>query len=342
MRPSLFSLLHRHRWCLGHGAASIVPIGAQRNAAGGCRVTGRAASGTRRRCRECRFRSRAQTAGVITSSDVDGGYTLCCTRTYLLTAALTGFTSLEQTLTSTPAGPAIRRALSLSLAPRLPLETSKPVAPRRREVPHHRDPAPANGSATTASGRGRGAGETGGDLLVIPERRRSGARRRTPSDTTSTESAGNLDAIAAAARLLDRHAGGCHRDQRQRRKPRSRHDERSLRRDRPRRGRSGDRGGRGGAFGDEASRRSRRPRRRSAAAAARGRPWRPGWPGRIRRRAAAFSEAVALQQNRIFATANYSFGGSALDSRPYQLRGDTPAPTRRTRSSRLAERSAAR
>ena len=118
-----------------------------------------------------------------------------------------------------------------------------------------------------------------GDLLVLPERRRSDTRRDLRHHVDRI--AGHLDAIAAAAGLLDRHAGGCHRDQRQRRQPRSRHDERSLRRDRPRRGRSGDWGGRRRCIRRRSGRARRprwfrRPRRR-------GRPWRPGRSGRIRR-----------------------------------------------------------
>ena len=51
-----------------------------------------------------------------------------------------------------------------------------------------------------------------------------------------------------------------------------------------------------------------------------GGPGGPGGPGRLGGR--------GVQQNPYAFTANYAFGGSALDSAPYQLRPDTPASTR--------------
>ena len=51
-----------------------------------------------------------------------------------------------------------------------------------------------------------------------------------------------------------------------------------------------------------------------------------GGPGGFAAGRAGFLGGRGVQQNRLFATTNYSYGGSALDSPPFELRGDTPAP----------------
>ena len=171
-------------------AASIVPIGAQRTAAGGCRVTGRAASGSTPLPGVSIAVKGADGSGVVTSSDVDGGYTLSLAPgTYLLTAALTGFTSVEQSITIDTGGTCDQSVpISLSLAPRQPLETSKPVAPATPGSPASPRPsAPANGSAAAASGRGRGAGANGAATSSSFQSVDVQTLAAT-SDTTSTES----------------------------------------------------------------------------------------------------------------------------------------------------------
>jgi len=322
MRSSLFRSYIAIAGASAMAAASIVPIGAQRTAAGGCRVTGRAASGSTPLPGVSIAVKGADGSGVVTSSDVDGDYALSLAPgTYSLTAALTGFTSVEQSVTLDTGGTCDRSVpISLSLAPRQPLETSKPVAPATPgSSASPRPSAPTNGAAAT-SGRGRGAGANGAatssSFQSVDVQTLAATSDTTPTESQetstrlllppgfSTDTPADAIAINGNAASLDR-------------------------------GMMNDRFGAigrgevdpvtgevaGGAFGDQAGR-GGPGGFGGRGAGGRGGPAGPGgFAGR-----GGFLGGRGVQQNRIFATANYSFGGSALDSKPYQLRGDTPAP----------------
>ena len=311
--------------------AFIVPIGAQRNASGGCRVSGRAQSGTTPLPGVSISVTSADGAAATTSSDVDGGYSLLLQPgTYTLSAALTGFTSLEQTLTLDAGGTCDQAVgLSLSLAPRLPPEPARAATPAGQGRATSAPGAVQGSAPTTAAGRGRGAGGTGAQtsssFQSVDVQALAAA---TPSDSSSADGQESSTRLAAAAGLLDRHAGGRDRDQREHRQPRSRHDERSLRRDRPRRVRSGDRRVVGGAFGGDQGGNGGRggPGGFGGRGGPAGRGGGPGGPGGLAGRGGGFPRRARAAAESHLRDGQLHVRRIGARQRPYQLRGDTAAP----------------
>ena len=110
MRPLSFRPWMAIAGAAAMAIASIVPIGAQRGASTGCRVSGQAESGAVPLPGVSIAVRAGDTATASTSTDVDGSYTVALPPgTYTLVATLTGFNAVERTITLSDAGNATSR-----------------------------------------------------------------------------------------------------------------------------------------------------------------------------------------------------------------------------------------
>src|SRR6185369_10206671 len=183
--------------------ALMAPLDArQSGAAGACRITGHATSGTTPLPGVSITIRTAEASKGATSTETDGGYAISLTPgQYTLSAELTGFTPVERPLvvvTGVSGACAQTIDLSLSLAPRQPFDAAqgRPVAAQSGSLASaarapQQAAAPAGGRGTPAAGRGgRGAGfET---VQVQPQ----------ADQTAATGTAAERETEDAATRLL--------------------------------------------------------------------------------------------------------------------------------------------
>jgi hypothetical protein len=316
--------------------ALMSPLGAQQApAAGVCRITGRVTSGTTALPGVAIAVKTGDTIKGATSTETDGGFGMTLTPgAYTLTAELTGFTHAQQALTIPAEGTCSQVVnLALTLAPRnTPTPAPRPAQPGSAPVAG----APAGGRGTAPSPNaagGRGRGQTGFQTLDVQQQgdAATAAQATTPETDAaavqlllppgfSPDTSGDAITITGNNASLDR---GMMQD---------RFD--AIGRgvfdpssgefgagfgppgggDGQGRGGPGGFGGRGGPGGP-------------GGPGGRGGPGGPGGPGGGRGGDGAgfFLGGRGGQQNRYNGTANYTFGGSALDSAPYQLRPDSIA-----------------
>ena len=338
--------------CFGAATALAAAVGLPINidaqqapAQGVCRITGHASSGSQTLPGVAITVKSGDTLKLATSTDAEGGYAINLTPgNYTITGELTGFTRVEQTVTVATDGACTRSInLSMNLAPRQPL----PATPSTPSTPQQsaavtpatgagRGAQASGGAGGAASGRGgqtAGAGRAGqpGNRRVQVQLQAQGdatAAQTATSDTTPTEETARLllppgfsndtpsDAIA-----LNGNATNI---------------DRGMMNDRleaigrgvfdPASGdfgnnafgqpggfgggdQGGGRGGRGGDFGG--GRGGDFGGGRGPGGGGPGGPGGRGGPG--------FLGGRGVQQNRYQGNANYTFGGSALDAKPFEL-----------------------
>jgi trimeric autotransporter adhesin len=313
--------------------AAVVPIGAQLGGASRCRVSGRAESGSTPLPGVSIVVRSADTVSATTSTNVDGSYALTLPAgSYTIVATLTGFNDVRHPITLADGGSCdTTLPLALTIAPRASASTSRnepatssaPGAPSTPGTPPGRSSAQG---AAVPNGAGRGTAGNGARSAFQSVDVQTLA---TSTDTSSTENAdratrlllppgfstdapGDAIAINGNAASLDR----------------------GLMNDRfgaigrgeidPLTGEAivngfgpGDGSGAGQGNGGL---------QRGGPGGFGGGPGGRGGPSGFGGGRGGFLGGRGVQQNRIFATTNYSFGGSALDSKPYQLHSDTPAP----------------
>jgi trimeric autotransporter adhesin len=319
--------------------AVMNPLGAQQAPPTGvCRVTGRATSGTTALPGVAIAVRTGDTVRGATSTETDGGFGLTLTPgTYSLSADLTGFSRVEQPVTIT-AGASCSQVINfaLTLAPRNALSAAR-RAPQQATAPAAGAPAGNRGApaAPTAAG-GRGRGQTGFQTLGVEQQADAAtvAQATTPETEAaavqlllppgfSPDTSGDAIAISGNAASVDR---GMMQD---------RFDAIGRGVFDPAsgdfgagfgapggdgqgpggRGGPGGFGGRGGPGGG--------PGGRGGDGGGRGGPG--GGGGRGGDGGGFFLGGRGGQQNRYSGTTNYTFGGSVLDSSPYQLRPDSVA-----------------
>ena len=315
MRPLFFRPWMAIAGTAAMAIASIVPIGAQRGASTGCRVSGRAESGGVPLPGVSIAVRAGDTSTASTSTDVDGSYAVSLPPgTYTLVATLTGFNALERTITLADAGSCdVAMPLALTIAPHASAasaatNSSAASSPSARPSPQLKAGEPA------ANGRGSGAPAAGQSSFQSVDAQALGgstsdATSAEPDTATrfllppgfSTDTSSDAIAINGNTASLDR----------------------GLMNDRfgaigrgeidPVTGEATTPFGAGDGNG---------PGARGGPGGLAGR----GGPGGFAGGRGGFLGGRGVQQNRLFATTNYSYGGSALDSRPFELRGDTPAP----------------
>src|SRR5262245_17158403 len=111
--------------------AVVVPIGAQRGGTGGCRVSGRAESGSTPLPGVSIVVRSADTVSATTSTDVDGSYAITLPAgSYTVTATLTGFSDLQRAITLADGGSCDTTVpLALTIAPRASASASTTLPP---------------------------------------------------------------------------------------------------------------------------------------------------------------------------------------------------------------------
>jgi trimeric autotransporter adhesin len=290
-----------------------------RQAPGVCRISGRATSGATA-LPGVAITVKAGEASHATSTEADGGYAMnLAPGQYTLSAELTGFSRVERALVVTAETACAQTVnLSLTLAPRQPLAAG-PRAPQQAAVP---------GGATPA-GRGRGNQAGFETVQVQPQADAAGAQPATSAEREvedaatrlllppgfSTDAPADAIAISGSNASIDRgmmndRFGAIGRGEFD---PATGDFGAGFGGDQGRGGRGGPGGfgGPGGGRGDGGGR---------------GGPGGIGGPGGPGGRGGPGGFQIGGrggQQQRFNATTNYSFGGSALDSAPYQLRPDS-------------------
>jgi len=279
-----------------------------RQSPGACRVSGRATSGTTP-LPGVSITIKTADSSHATSTEADGGYAInLAPGQYRLSAELTGFSRVEHALTIAADGSCAQTLnLSLPLAPRQPLPASARTAQQAAA------PAPTGG--TMPRGRGNQAGfET---VQVQPQTDAATAQPAATTEREAEDAATRLllppgfstDAPADAITITGNNAS----------------IDRGMMNDRfgaigrgefdPATGDFGagfgDQGGRGGRGGPGGF----GPGGPGGPGGGRG----PGGPGGFQ------LGGRGGQQQRFNTTTNYTFGGSALDSAPYQLRPGSSA-----------------
>jgi hypothetical protein len=224
--------------------ALMAPLDArQAPAAGACRITGHATSGTTPLPGVAITIKSGETVKGATSSDIDGGFAFSLTQgQYTIAAELTGFGRIEQPVSIGDGKCAQTIDLALSLAPRnapinppaaaptTPTATAAPATPQTpaattaagTTAPAATATAAANGrgaGAAQANGRGRGGQPTlnGFQTLQVQTTESAAAADTTLSATEteqaarallppgfSTESAGDAIAISGNSGTVDR------------------------------------------------------------------------------------------------------------------------------------------
>lgn len=316
---------------------------------GACRISGHATAATQPLPGVAITVKAGDTVKLETSTDGDGGYAINLTPgTYTITAELTGFTHAEQTVTvATDATCAQTVDLSMSLGPRHPLPVPTPAAaPAQTGTTPTPEPSAASTAnpggrgtppAGTASGRGtqqaaNGRGQSGNQRQQVQLQQSTGdaataalqaaANETNTSDTAAASlvppgfSTDASDAIAlnGSATNIDRNAmndrfGAIGRGEFDPNNP------------------EGGFGGPPGAFGGG----DQGPGGRGGPGGfggGRGGPGGPGGPGGRGaggqggpggRGGAGFLGGRGVNQNRYQGNANYQFGGSLLDAKPFEL-----------------------
>jgi len=320
--------------------ALLIPLGAQQAPAGVCRVTGRATSGTTPLPGVAIAVKTGDAVKGMTSTETDGGFGLTLTPgTYSLSADLTGFSRVEHAVTIPAEGNCSQVVnFALTLAPRTTL-TAAQRAPQQGTAPVAGSPSGARGAAPAQNAAGgRGRGQTGFQTLGVEQQAdtATAAQAITPETEAaavqlllppgfSPDTSGDAIAITGNNASLDR---GMMQD---------RFD--AIGRgvfdpasgdfgagfgafgggDGQGRGGPGGFGGRGGPGGGDGQ-------GRGGPGGPGGRGGPGGGPGGGRGDGGAgFLGGRGAQQNRYQGTTNYTFGGSVLDSAPYQLRADSIA-----------------
>ena len=331
----------KNAWAVALGAAALAigplnPIDAQQGAPSGvCRVSGRATSGATPLPGVTVTVKSGEAVKGATSTDPDGSY-----HVNLPAGRLSAHRRSHRVRAGRARAlrerrrPARRRSI-FSWRSRHGSRTHRAArgaapAPAAANTTAGRSNQPvtaANGRGTApgANGTAAGRGQRFETLAVQTQARRSSGTRGEPA-----RSRGRGRRAPAAARLLDGGTDAGRRDHRQHGESRPRHDQRSAGGDRPRRVRSGHWRVRAGL---------RVPARADSAvdsvgladpavladagalAAPAGRAAVAGGPGG--------QGGFALggrggRQNAYSFTSNYTFGGSVLDSAPYQLHPDSP------------------
>ncbi len=279
------------------------------------------------------------TLKLATSTDAEGGYAINLTPgTYTLTAELTGFTHAEQTVTvATDSTCAQTIDLPMSLGPRqpLPAPAAAPAASTPQQSAANTTPAGAGRGTQPASG-GRGAqaaangrGQSGNQRQQVQLQQETGdaataALQAAANETNSVDSAAASlvppgfstdasDAIAlnGNATNIDRNAmndrfGAIGRGEFDPNNP-----DGGFGGGQPGAFGGGDQGpgGRGGPGGGRGGGGFGGPGGRGQGG--------PGGPGG--RGGAGFLGGRGVQQNRYQGNANYQFGGSVLDAKPFEL-----------------------
>jgi trimeric autotransporter adhesin len=333
------NFLSRHTAAFGAGLMLVLallnPLDAQQAPAGVCRVTGRVTSGTTPLPGVAIAVKSGETVKGVTSTETDGGFGMTLTPgAYSIGAELTGFTHVQQVVTIPADGNCSQVVnFSLTLAPRAPLPAAPPGAPPAA-APAAGAPAGVRGAGalpTAAAGRGRG--QTGFQTLGVEQQAdgATAAQAATPETEAaavqlllppgfSPDTSGDAIAITGNNASLDR---GMMQD---------RFDAIGRGVFDPASGQfgagfgppgggdgqgPGGRGGPGGLGGRGG------PGGPGGEGGGRGGPG--GGPGGRGGDAGFFLGGRGGQQNRYSGTTNYSFGGSVLDSAPYQLRSDSVA-----------------
>ena len=291
------------RRAAGFGASLLAavafmnPLDARQAAgSGGCRISGRATSGATALPGVAIVLKAGDAVQVATSTETDGGYAVTLAPgEYTLTAELTGFTRVQRPLIVVATGACTQTVdLSLALAPRQP-STAAARGPQRGATPTSvvQVQPQADAAAQVASATEREPEESATRLLLPP-----GFSTEAPSDAIAiTGNNASLDRgmlndrfEAIGRGVFDPATGEFGA------------------------GFAGEQGGRGGPGGFGGGR---------------GGPDGPGGPGGRGggegRGGPGGPGGFVLggrggQQQRYNATANYTFGGSVLDSAPYQLR----------------------
>jgi hypothetical protein len=305
-----------------------------RQGPGGCRISGRATSGATP-LPGVSITIKTGDSTHTTSTEADGAYSATLgPGQYTLVAELTGFTRVERSLAiAADASCAQTMNLSLTLAPRQPLAAA-PRAPQQAVAP-----AVAGGRGVPPAGRGAQPAARGRGFETVQVQPQTDANAAQPASAAEQEAES-----AAAARLLlppgfstdtpsDAIAISGN----------SASIDRGMMQDRfdaigrgvfdPASGDfgagfGGDQGGRGGRGGPGGFGGPGGPGGGRGEGGGGGRG--PGGPGGAGGRGAGGPGGFQLggrggQQNRYQGTTNYTFGGSALDSEPYQLRPDSVA-----------------
>jgi hypothetical protein len=258
----------------------------------------------------------ADTISATTSTDVDGSYAITLPAgSYTVTATLTGFSDVQRAITLADGGSCDTTVpIPLTVAPRASTSTNAPAPSSAQATSPTRGAQPARPSARAAAAAngGRSSSFQSVDVQTLATSTSDTASSENPESATrlllppgfSTDAPADAIAINGNAASLDR----------------------GLMNDRfgaIGRGEidpvTGEPAGNG--FGPGAA--NGPPRGGPGGFAGRGGPGGRGGFGGGR---GGFLGGRGVQQNRLFATANYTFGGSALDSKPYELRSDTAAP----------------
>src|SRR5438874_223694 len=189
------SNLHSVRWPAVLGASIVITIALmipmdalQGTAPGSCRIAGHVMSGTSPLPGVAISVKSGGAPRVVTSTDVDGGFSVSLTPgQYVLAAELTGFTRIEQPLTvATGTGECGQPLnLAMALAPRSAraAPSSAPAAAAQANTAAARGSAPPQ----TAGGRDRGnaPGQTGFQTVQVQQQTDATAIANT-SDTEDT------------------------------------------------------------------------------------------------------------------------------------------------------------
>jgi hypothetical protein len=304
--------------------ALMNPLDAQQSP-GSCRVTGRATAGTTP-LPGVSIAVKAGSSSHATSTESDGAYAISVAPgQYTLSAELTGFGRVERPLTVGADGTCAQTVnLSLTLAPRRPL-TATARGPQQAATP-----GAAGGRGAQPAGRGRG--QAGFETVQVQPQADLAGQPTTNAEREAEDAATRLllppgfstDAPADAIAITGNSAS----------------IDRGMMNDRfgaigrgefdPATGDFaagfGDQGGRGGRGGPGGFGGPGDFGGRGGDGGGRGGPGGPGGPGGRGGPGGPGGFQIGGrggQQQRFNTTTNYSFGGSALDSAPYQLRSDS-------------------
>ena len=284
-------------------AGLIYPLGAQQPGVATCRVTGRATNGTTPLPGVSFVALSADVVAAATSTEIDGTYQLgVAPGAYRLKAELTGFTSVEQSVTV--AGEPCTQTVNvqLALAPRTPRAAASPApaaAGRGARFETLNVQSQQAGGVVEAGQPEREAAEAATRLLLPP-----GFSTEAPTESLAvTGNMANIDRGMMGDRLEAIMRGEFD----------------------PTTGEFGQGfgpGGRGG-FGGPGGQGG--PGGRGEGPGGRGGPGGPGGQGGPRD---FIIGGRGGRQNAYNIQTNYTYGGSALDSAPYQLREDSPNSSR--------------
>ena len=292
--------------------ALMRPLDARQAAgAGACRVSGHATSSQTPLPGVAIAVKSTDTLRIATSTDTDGSYAVNLPPgQYTLTAELTGFTRVERPLVVSAEGACAQVVdLSLPLAPRQPSATTAARGPQRGAAP----------ATTTNVLQVQPQGDAAAHQPAATERETEEAARLLLPPGFSTDAPADAITITGNNASLDRGMLNDRFDAIGRGvfDPATGEFGAGFGGDQGRGGfgPEGGRGGRGGPGGPGG-------RGGPGGPGGRGGPGGPGGPGGFQ------IGGRGGQQQRYNANANYTFGGSALDSAPYQLRPDSPVQER--------------